>query len=93
MRLASWLAWSETACRSYSTLPFNWMPRLFRCISSRISRTRPDADRSALLGTHPRFTQVPPMSAPSMIAVLSPLSTACSAAPWPPTPQPMITRS
>lgn len=43
-----------------------------RCCSFWNSRTRPLAARSALLGTHPRFTQVPPMSCPSITATFSP---------------------
>jgi hypothetical protein len=49
-----------------------WMPIALRCISFCISRTRPDAASSALLGTQPRFTQVPPMSWPSMTATFMP---------------------
>lgn len=43
-----------------------------RCISFCISRMRPDAASSALEGTHPRFTQVPPMSWPSITATFMP---------------------
>lgn len=51
-----------------------WMPMAFRCISFCSSRTRPEAARSALEGTQPLFTQVPPMSWPSITAVLRPCS-------------------
>jgi hypothetical protein len=51
-----------------------WMPMAFRCIVFCISRTRPEAARSALEGTQPLFTQVPPMSWPSITAVLRPCS-------------------
>ena len=49
-----------------------WMPIDFRCMVFCSSRTRPDAASSALDGTQPLFTQVPPMSCPSITAVLSP---------------------
>ena len=39
------------------------------------SLTRPEAASRALEGTQPLFTQVPPMSWPSMTATLSPCST------------------
>mmetsp|Transcript_18201 Transcript_18201/g.60884 ORF Transcript_18201/g.60884 Transcript_18201/m.60884 type:complete len:207 (+) Transcript_18201:1182-1802(+) len=86
-------AWSASFARSYSTTPFTLMPSCWRWWSSRISRTRPEAARSALDGTHPRFTHVPPASLPVKTTVLRPLDRAWSAAPWPPTPQPMIARS
>eukprot|EP00983_Pelagomonas_calceolata_P032834 1028423-Pelagomonas_calceolata.AAC.2 len=44
----------------------------FRCCWFLNSRTRPAAARSALEGTQPRFTQVPPMSWPSMTATFMP---------------------
>lgn len=44
----------------------------FMCISFFISRTRPDAASSALEGTQPRLTHVPPMSWPSMTATFMP---------------------
>ncbi len=43
-----------------------------RCMLFCSSRTRPDAARSAFEGTQPLFTHVPPMSWPSMTAVLRP---------------------
>ena len=46
-----------------------------------------------LLGTQPRFTQVPPTSLPENTAVLRPWPRACNAAPWPPTPHPIIATS
>jgi hypothetical protein len=58
-----------------------------------MARTRPDAASSALDGTQPRFTHVPPTSPPEQTATLSPFDTACRAAPCPPTPHPTITRS
>jgi hypothetical protein len=90
--LARLVAWSAMPWRSNETAP-TWMPIALRCISFFMSRTRPDAASSALDGTQPRLTHVPPMSWPSTTATFMPCSTACSAAPWPPTPQPMMTRS
>lgn len=43
-----------------------------RCCWFLNSRTRPEAASRALEGTQPRFTQVPPMSWPSMTATLRP---------------------
>ena len=61
-----------------------WMPKPLRCSASASSRTRPLAASRALEGTQPRFTQVPPMSRLSMIAVRRPCSAACLAASKPP---------
>ena len=69
------------------------MPMDSRCFSSPMSRTRPEAARSAFDGTQPRFTHVPPTSPPESTAQLRPWDRACSAAPWPPTPQPTMTTS
>lgn len=54
--------------------PLTWMPRDLRWAASFISRTRPDAASSALDGTQPRLTQVPPMSCPSITATFRPCS-------------------
>ena len=53
-----------------------WMPMDFRCMVFCSSRTRPDAASSALDGTQPRLTHVPPMSCPSMMATFKPWSAA-----------------
>merc|ERR1719454_1733719 len=58
-----------------------------------MSLTLPLAARRALEGTQPRFTQVPPTSRPEKTAVVRPWLRACRAAPWPPTPQPIMARS
>mmetsp|Transcript_24183 Transcript_24183/g.71701 ORF Transcript_24183/g.71701 Transcript_24183/m.71701 type:complete len:467 (-) Transcript_24183:67-1467(-) len=92
-RLARLFAWSATPCRSYVTAPSSLTPIAARCLSFCMSRTRPEAARRALDGTQPRLTHVPPTSSPAHTATLSPRDTACSAAPWPPTPQPTMTRS
>mmetsp|Transcript_17770 Transcript_17770/g.42715 ORF Transcript_17770/g.42715 Transcript_17770/m.42715 type:complete len:224 (-) Transcript_17770:340-1011(-) len=89
---ARFLAWSAIACLSYLTLS-TVTPRALRWCAFRSSRTRPDAANRAFDGTQPLLTHVPPTSPPVRIAVFRPLPTACSAAPWPPTPQPIITRS
>ena len=52
------------------------MPMDFRCMVFCSSRTRPDAASSALDGTQPRLTHVPPMSCPSMMATFKPWSAA-----------------
>lgn len=90
--LTSCLAWLATFSRSYETPPTE-MPMESMCFSLPISRTRPAAASSALDGTHPRFTHVPPTSPPDTTAHLSPWLTACRAAPWPPTPHPTMRTS
>lgn len=79
----SWLAWSAIFWRSKRT-GAAWMPKPLRCSASASSRTWPLAANKALEGTQPRFTQVPPMSRLSMIAVRRPWSAACLAASKPP---------
>ncbi|KAJ1460745.1 hypothetical protein M885DRAFT_509103, partial [Pelagophyceae sp. CCMP2097] len=64
-----------------------------RCASSCSSRTRPDAARRAFEGTQPRFTHVPPTSPPERTQTVRPMARAWSAAPCPPTPQPMMATS
>mmetsp|Transcript_38176 Transcript_38176/g.65464 ORF Transcript_38176/g.65464 Transcript_38176/m.65464 type:complete len:213 (-) Transcript_38176:37-675(-) len=91
-RFARFFACAATFSRSYET-PLLVIPNSARCLSSCISRTRPDAASSAFDGTQPRLTHVPPTSSPAQTATLRPLETACSAAPWPPTPHPTMTRS
>lgn len=54
------------------SLSRTWMPMDFMCASFFISRMRPEAASSALEGTQPRFTQVPPMSWPSITATFMP---------------------
>lgn len=69
---ARFLACAATPARSYST-PETLIPILSKWCSSFISLTLPDAARSALDGTHPRFTQVPPTSLPENTAVFNPV--------------------
>ena len=68
MVVARLVAWSAMPWRSKRTSPTS-MPSILRWSAFFMSRTRPEAARSALEGTQPRFTQVPPMSPPSMMAV------------------------
>ena len=75
MVVARLVAWSAIPCLSNFTSPTS-MPSIFRWSASFISRTRPEAASSALEGTQPRFTHVPPMTPPSMMAVFIPHSTA-----------------
>ncbi len=58
------------------TREVTWMPMDLRCMVFCSSRTRPDAASSALDGTQPRFTHVPPMSCPSMMATFRPCARA-----------------
>mmetsp|Transcript_34279 Transcript_34279/g.79204 ORF Transcript_34279/g.79204 Transcript_34279/m.79204 type:complete len:318 (+) Transcript_34279:624-1577(+) len=89
---ARFFACAAMPLRSNSTLPSTLIPRSDRWDASRISRTRPEAARRALDGTQPRFTQVPPTSAPAKTAVERSWAREWRAQPCPPTPQPtMIT--
>mmetsp|Transcript_3581 Transcript_3581/g.10554 ORF Transcript_3581/g.10554 Transcript_3581/m.10554 type:complete len:300 (-) Transcript_3581:228-1127(-) len=85
-------ACAATPARSKATFP-TVMPMAARCSASPMSRTRPDAASSALLGTQPRFTHVPPTSPPDSTQVLRPIARAWSAAPCPPTPHPTMMTS